>query len=73
MTTTTLPPLLAADGITFAYRAGEPVVRHWSAGFPACTTTALTGPSGSGKSTLLYLLELMLRPGPAGCCLTVPG
>lgn len=59
---TSEPPLLAADNVTFGYRRGEPIVSQWSAGFPAGIVTALTGPSGSGKSTLLYLLGLMLRP-----------
>jgi ABC-type lipoprotein export system ATPase subunit len=55
-------PLLAAEGVSFAYRRGEPIVTGLSARFGAGTVTALTGPSGSGKSTLLYLLGLMLRP-----------
>lgn len=53
---------LAADGVTYAYRVGEPIVRDWGAAFPSGSVTALTGPSGVGKSTLLYVLGLMLKP-----------
>lgn len=55
-------PRLEADGLTFGYRPGEPILASWSAQFWAGTVTALTGRSGTGKSTLLYILGLMLRP-----------
>lgn len=48
--------------MTYAYRAGEPIVRDWGAAFPGGSVTAITGPSGIGKSTLLYVLGLMLKP-----------
>lgn len=55
-------PLLAAEGLGFAYKRGEPIFWEWSAEFGAGESVAVTGPSGAGKSTLLYLLGLMLKP-----------
>lgn len=55
--------MLRAHELSFSYGQGAPpVIKGWSAHFPAGSTTALTGPSGRGKSTLLYLLGLMLHP-----------
>ncbi|GAA2449459.1 ABC transporter ATP-binding protein [Agromyces soli] len=56
------PALLRADGLSFRYEPGRPLLEGWSAGFDAGEVAAVTGPSGRGKSTLLYLLGLMLRP-----------
>lgn len=53
---------ISAEGLSFSYTAGEPILRDWSQDFSAGAVTALTGPSGRGKSTLLYLLGLMVRP-----------
>ncbi|QTX03378.1 ABC transporter ATP-binding protein [Agromyces archimandritae] len=55
-------PRLAADGLTFRYDAGTPLIEGWAAEFAAGEVVAVTGPSGRGKSTMLYLLGLMLRP-----------
>lgn len=44
------------DAVTFAYEAGAPVLRGFTADFPAGGCYALVGASGSGKSTLLSLL-----------------
>ncbi len=46
-----------AEGLTFAYRAAEPVLNGF--GFEAAPgrVTALIGPSGSGKSTIFALLQ----------------
>ena len=54
--------VIAADGLEFGYRRGEPVILDFGHAFQAGSLTAITGPSGCGKSTLLYLLGLMLRP-----------
>jgi subfamily B ATP-binding cassette protein MsbA len=44
------------EGVSFAYRAGEPVLREVSFSAPAGTVTALVGPSGAGKTTVVDLL-----------------
>jgi len=49
-------PELEVEGIHFAYRAGEPVLRGASCVFPAGELTALLGNNGSGKTTLLKIL-----------------
>jgi ATP-binding cassette, subfamily B, bacterial MsbA len=57
-----LPPLevtegrVAFDGVSFAYRPGEPVLRNLSFVAEPGKVTALVGPSGGGKSTVLNLL-----------------
>ena len=53
---------LEADGIEFAYRAGEPVLRGASCVFPGGELTALVGNNGSGKSTLLKILVGVHHP-----------
>jgi len=47
---------IAFEGVSFAYRAGEPVLREVSFSAPAGTVTALVGPSGAGKTTVVDLL-----------------
>ncbi|MCB1413388.1 MAG: ABC transporter ATP-binding protein [Xanthobacteraceae bacterium] len=42
--------------VSFAYRPGEPVLRHMSFIAEPGKVTALVGPSGGGKSTVLALL-----------------
>jgi len=44
------------DGVSFAYRPDEPVLRDITFTAPAGTVTALVGPSGAGKTTLVDLL-----------------
>jgi Cu-processing system ATP-binding protein len=53
---------LEAEGIEFAYRAGEPVLRGASCVFPGGELTALVGNNGSGKSTLLKILVGIHHP-----------
>jgi ATP-binding cassette, subfamily B, bacterial MsbA len=50
------------DGVTFAYRPGEPVLRDISFRVAAGTVTALVGPSGAGKTTLVDLLGRFYEP-----------
>lgn len=47
---------LEVEGVQFAYRSGEPVLRGASCVFPAGELTALLGSNGSGKTTLLKIL-----------------
>ncbi|MCL4741420.1 MAG: ABC transporter ATP-binding protein [Phycisphaerales bacterium] len=56
---------LAAEGVSFAYRRGRPVLRDLSLRFEPGTITAIVGPNGAGKTTLLRLL-LGLREPDAG-------
>lgn len=44
------------DRVSFAYRAGEPVLHEVSFTAPAGTVTALVGPSGAGKTTIADLI-----------------
>jgi subfamily B ATP-binding cassette protein MsbA len=44
------------DGVSFAYRDGEPAVHDVSFSVPKGSMLALVGPSGSGKSTVVDLL-----------------
>ena len=44
------------DGVEFAYRAGEPVLKGIDLTVPRGTVVALVGPSGAGKTTLVDLL-----------------
>jgi subfamily B ATP-binding cassette protein MsbA len=44
------------EGVSFAYRDGEPAVHDVSFTVPRGSMLALVGPSGSGKSTLVDLL-----------------
>jgi subfamily B ATP-binding cassette protein MsbA len=44
------------ENVSFAYRAGEPVLSDVSFRAEAGTVTALVGPSGAGKTTLVDLL-----------------
>ncbi len=44
------------DGVSFAYRPGEPVLHDIDFSAPVGSVTALVGPSGAGKTTLVDLL-----------------
>jgi len=47
---------LIFENVSFAYKAGEPVLRDVSVSLPAGTVCALVGPSGAGKSTFANLV-----------------
>ncbi len=50
------------DGIRFAYREGEDVLRDVTVDIPAGATYALVGPSGAGKTTLVSLVMRFYDP-----------
>jgi ATP-binding cassette subfamily B protein len=50
------------DGVDFAYRDGEEVIRNLTLVAAGGKTTALVGPSGGGKSTLIALIERFFDP-----------
>jgi len=56
--------ILRAEGITYGYRKGHPILDGIDTTVHAETITAITGPSGRGKSTLLYILAGLLKPWP---------
>jgi energy-coupling factor transport system ATP-binding protein len=56
------PGLLAAKGITFAYKKGPGLFRDFSLALPGGAVTALVGANGSGKTTLMRLLSGLLEP-----------
>ncbi len=54
---------LAFEGVTFAYRADEPVLHGVTVKIPAGTVCALVGPSGAGKSTFANLVPRFYEAG----------
>ncbi|HZD03457.1 MAG TPA: ABC transporter ATP-binding protein, partial [Longimicrobiales bacterium] len=50
------------EGVSFAYRPGEPVLTDVNLTVPRGTVVALVGPSGAGKTTLLDLLGRFYEP-----------
>ena len=60
-----LPPVIAAEGLTKIYRRGAETVRALdgvSFELAAGEFAAVVGPSGAGKTTLLHMLGCMDRP-----------
>jgi subfamily B ATP-binding cassette protein MsbA len=47
---------ISFEGVSFAYRPGEPVLQDISFKVPRGSVLALVGPSGAGKTTMLDLL-----------------
>ena len=56
------PHILDARAVSFAYRAGEPVLRGVDMSAAAGRLACLLGPNGSGKTTLLRCLLAQLSP-----------
>ncbi|HWA10117.1 MAG TPA: ABC transporter ATP-binding protein [Opitutaceae bacterium] len=54
---------VAFEKVSFAYKAGEPVLRDVSVQVPAGTICALVGPSGAGKSTFANLVPRFYEVG----------
>jgi ATP-binding cassette subfamily B protein len=53
---------LTLDRVSFAYSAGEPVLREVSFEVPRGQTVALVGPTGAGKTSLLHLIQRFYDP-----------
>lgn len=53
---------IVLDGVSFAYKSEEPVLRDVSFTIEPGQVTAIVGPSGSGKTTLFALLERFYEP-----------
>jgi ATP-binding cassette subfamily B protein len=53
---------LAFDHVSFAYKAGSPVLHDISLTVPAGSSLAIVGPSGAGKTTLAGLLLRFYDP-----------
>lgn len=60
---------VAFDDVSFAYKAGDPVLRHVSVTIPAGTVCALVGPSGAGKSTFVNLVPRFYEASAGRVCL----
>lgn len=54
--------MLRADGVSFAYRSTQPVLRTASLSCEPGQLVALAGPNGAGKSTLLRVLAGLRAP-----------
>jgi ABC-type multidrug transport system fused ATPase/permease subunit len=56
------PAALRFEAVTFAYEAGQPVLREVTFDVPAGRTVALVGPTGAGKSTVGSLAARLVDP-----------
>ena len=56
------PAHIEFEGVTFAYRPGEPVLRDVSFEVAPSRTCAIVGPTGAGKSTILSLISRLYDP-----------
>jgi iron complex transport system ATP-binding protein len=56
------PPVIACEGVHFAYPAGPPVLARLDVTVPPGEFLGLIGPNGAGKSTLVRLLLGLLAP-----------
>lgn len=57
-----MAPLIELQGVAFAYRSEQPVLRDVNLRLEQGERVALTGANGAGKSTLLRLMVGLLRP-----------
>ncbi|NMP24725.1 ABC transporter ATP-binding protein [Sulfobacillus harzensis] len=51
------------DDVSFSYRAGTPLIQHFSVDVAPGATVAIVGPTGAGKTTLVNLLMRFYDPG----------
>ncbi|MCA8943269.1 MAG: ABC transporter ATP-binding protein, partial [Planctomycetes bacterium] len=56
------PPEIRFEHVSFSYVEGTPVLRDVELVIPAGTTCALIGPTGAGKSTILSLVSRLHDP-----------
>lgn len=56
------PLAIEAEGVSFHYRDGEPVLRDLDVSIPAGTNVAIVGETGSGKTTFAKLLCRLADP-----------
>jgi ATP-binding cassette, subfamily F, member 3 len=56
------PPIIALDGVSVGYVAGEPVLRRLTLRVDSDDRIALLGPNGNGKSTFAKLIAGRLKP-----------
>ena len=56
------PPVIALDGVAFAYRPGQLVLRDVDLAIRPGEFVALAGPNGGGKTTLLRLVLGLEKP-----------
>jgi len=59
-TTEALPKRVAGEvvftDVNFSYKAGEPIIKHFSASIKPGQNVAIVGPTGAGKTTIVNLL-----------------
>jgi ATP-binding cassette subfamily B protein len=61
------------EKVTFAYGAGEPILRDISFTVKPGQTLAILGATGSGKSSLVHLLSRLYDLGDEGGCISLDG
>ena len=55
-------PAVELEGVSFAYRPGQPVLEDVSVAVPEGEFVAIAGPNGGGKTTMIRLVLGLARP-----------